>query len=390
MLRLNFQFHEQANWRLSWFACFLMCGVLNLPSWGTAQVQPSTAGQQKADSPDTDKPKVIDFADRVAGSISRLGSLEERSITESSGLARSAVADCFWTINDSGNPAEIFLFGNKGQHLARVILENATNKDWESLASFTFSGKRWGLVADVGDNPRKKTVHRLYFFRDPTDLNPRPELRSESKQAFEKLKTVQALPVEFTYQDRRSNGTKVEAANPIRQDCEAVAVDPTTLDIWFIEKVFLNRDRSVVPSIYVLPMPKTQLESHEAKPSGRIDSTAKASTKLVADRIGSFPIRNVTGMAFSPDGKKLIVRNYLTARLVIRPEGKTWRQTVVDQKPFLVALPLQRQGEAICFTADSNSVIVTSEGRRQRVWKIDLQVYFEKFASAAKPLVPKE
>ena len=386
MLRLNFQFHEQANWRLSWFACFLMCGVLNPPSWGTAQVPPSMAGQQKAASPDTDKPKVIDFADRVAGSISRLGSLEERSITESSGLARSAVADCFWTINDSGNPAEIFLFGNKGQHLARVTLENATNKDWESLASFTFSGKRWGLVADVGDNLRKKTVHRLYFFRDPTDLNPRPV----SKQTFEKQKTVQALPVEFIYQDRRSNGTKVEPADPIRQDCEAVAVDPTTLDIWFIEKVFLNRDRSVVPSIYVLPMPKTQLESHEAKPSGRIDSTAKASTKLVADRIGSFPIRNVTGMAFSPDGKKLIVRNYLTARLFIRPEGKTWRQTVVDQKPFLVALPLQRQGEAICFTADSNSVIVTSEGRRQRVWKIDLQVYFEKFASAAKPLVPKE
>ena len=387
MLRLNFQFHEQVSWRISWFACFLMCGALNAPSWVTAQAPPSTSAQQKADSPDsTGKPPSIDFEDRVANSISRLGSLKEKSITESSGLTRSAVADCFWTINDSGSPAEIFLFGDKGQHLARVTLENARNKDWESLASFTLAGKHWGLVADVGDNLRKKTVHRLYFFRDPTDLNP----RSRSKQEFKNLKSVKALPVEFTYQDRRSSDSATGAATPIQQDCEAVAVDPTTLDIWFVEKVHLNRDRKVVPSIYVLPMPLSQLALHEVKQPDANDSVANASTKLVAERVGSFPIRYVSGMAFSPDGKKLIIRNYLTAHLFIRPEGKTWRQTVVDQKPIVVALPLQMQGEAICFTADSKSVIVSSEGRRQRVWKVDLQVYFEKFASTAKPQVPRE
>jgi len=355
MPRLHFQFSKQACWLISWFACFFLCSAV------TAQAQSTPPSTQK---------QIPDFEERAADSISRMGSIKDKGLSESSGLTSAAVADAFWTINDSGHPSELFLFGNSGQKLAQVKLNSARNKDWESLASFTFSGQRWGLVADVGDNLRLRDAYQLYFFRDPTDLKTPPK----SLKEFEKLKSVRALPIEFAYQDEQSGKAVV-----VKQDCEAVAVDPTTLDIWFVEKVHLQRDREVIPGVYVLPMPKPQLTKHAPKQFTVENLVDEPPVKAVAKRVGSFPIRFVSGMSFSPDGKKLIIRNYLTAHLYIRPDDKTWKQTIFDQKPLTVALPLQSQGEAICFASDSQHVILTSEGIRQPIWKIDLQVYFEKF-----------
>jgi len=385
MRRLHVQLFKQACWFLSWSACFCICSVVI--------ARPAPGSQQKTGGPKFSKPKttnaqqqLLDFETQVENSISRLGSIEDKSVSESSGLATAAAAGCFWTINDSGNPAELFLFDSTGQKLAQVKLKNAKNKDWEACASFTLSGQRWGLVADVGDNQRLRDAHQLYFFRDPTDSVAAFEKNAKpgfSEKDFKKLKSVSALPIEFIYQTNRPAKPSNEAASVdepvlIRQDCEAVAVDPSTLDIWFVEKVHLNRDRKVVPGVFVLPMPKSQLATHAGDLSAAAAAIQESAVQPVARRIGSFPVRYVSGMSFSPDGKKLIIRNYLTAHLFVRPSDKTWQQTVIQQKPTIVALPLQSQGEAICFTEDSQSVIVTSEGVRQRIWKIDLQVYFDK------------
>ena len=371
------------------FACFCFCFC----SVAIAQPVPSSQQDPKTDqtSPTSksagDQKKLVDFEEQVENSISRLGSIENKKVSESSGLATAAAAGCFWTINDGGNPAELFLFGDAGQELAQLKLTNAANKDWESLASFTFAGQRWGLVADVGDNLRMLDTHRLYFFLDPTGaVKPKADKKTSfTAKDFQKLKSVKALPFEFSYQTNSSNEpgsdgpTKKLAA--IRQDCEAMAVDPNTLDIWFVEKVHLNRDRKVVPGIFILPMPKSQLAVHAGDLSAAATAIEASVAKPVARRIGSFPVRYVSGMSFSPDGKKLVIRNYLTAHLFIRPDNKTWRETVVEQKPMIIALPLQSQGEAICFTKDSQSVIVTSEGIRQPIWKVNLRVYYDKFNS---------
>ena len=387
MPRLHFPFLKQACRLLCWLACLFLCS--------TAIAQPAASGQKKPvakestlDSADNLQPS-LDFEQRVEKSISRLGSIEDKNVSESSGLAIAATPGCFWTMNDSGNPTELFLFGSTGQKLAQIKLTNARNKDWEAMASFTLAGQRWGLVADVGDNQRLIDAHRLYFFEDPTDAVAKREPNKKSgftSEDFEKLNSVRAMPFEFSYAANLANKSSDSndlTTTPafVRQDCEAVAVDPTTLDIWFVEKVHLNRDRKVVPGIYVLPMPKSQLALHAGDLSAASAVVQDSAVKPVARRIGSFPTRYVSGMSFSPDGQKLIVRNYLTAHLFIRPDNKTWQQTVVEQKPMIIALPLQGQGEAICFAADSQSVIVTSEGVRQPIWKIDLQVYLDKFNS---------
>jgi hypothetical protein len=311
-----------------------------------------------------------EFEQLVLKSISRTGVLEIGEVYESSGLALANQPNCYWTINDSGNPSDVFLFRQDGKELARLKIDNAKNRDWEALTRYDDGDRHWIVVADVGDNQRLQNRYRLYFFLDPTHADGEKPFEKKTKQ----LKSIRALTIEFSYADGQTNGL-------LSKDCEAVGVDPLTGDIWLTEKVYLNRDRKIKPGFYVIPAPKEQLRRFLAGHRSRFEpvgQSVKNSEPLVARRVGSFPIRNVTGMAFSPDANKLIIRNYLSAHLYIRPKNQTWKETIDKQVPTPVALPLQGQGEAICFTPDSNSVLVTSEGKRQPIWKIDLKAYLEK------------
>ncbi len=260
----------------------------------------------------------------------RLGKIDSERIGESSGVAICGnVKDALWTHNDSGNPAEVYLLSNKGNLLATTKLEGARNIDWEAMCQANVNGKSYLVIGDVGDNNAKRPNVCLYVY---------PEPRSNGR---DQLKTRPAK-VEFTYPDGARN-------------CEAISFDASTGDIWLIEKRYVDDNRAGQPGIYTLPL-----------------QTTSTNNILVAKRIGDFPFRNVTDMAFSPDGKRLIVRNYLNAHLYIRPPGKNWHETVSTEKPKTIALPIQRQGEAICFTPDSKSVIVTSEVAGQPIWQVDL------------------
>ena len=79
-------------------------------------------------------------------------------------------------------------------------------------------------------------------------------------------------------------------------------------------------------------------------------------------------------MAISPNGKRLAIRNYLTSHIFERVavDGKlqTWESVFRNSKPITVPMPLQVQGEAICFTSDNEHVILTSETARQSIWKV--------------------
>ena len=272
---------------------------------------------------------------------SRLGTSSNREIPESSGLARSKfVEDAVWTHNDSGNSNELFLLKLDGRLLAKFELREAKNLDWEAMSRFDLDGKSYLIAGDVGDNSRNRKNYQLYVIQEPnlsTEVGDKPIVKSAAP-----IKKV------FTYEDGARN-------------CEAIAVDELGKQIWLVEKVYYSSRQKTPPGIYVLPLSITQLD----KP-------------LVAKRIADFPPRNVTGMAFSPDGKYLIIRNYVNAHLYSRDDGMTWEDVVNKKKPQAVVLPLQRQGEAICFSSDSKSVIVTSELNRQMIWKVGLGQYFTK------------
>ena len=284
-----------------------------------------------------------------------LGTNANAEILESSGLAISSyVESAIWTLNDSGNSNELFLLATDGKLLGRVQLTGSRNIDWEAMSQFKLDGKSQMLVADVGDNLKKRLAYQIYVLPEPDlsdELTGQPNLKPVKK-------TLTPVKLEFSYEDGPKN-------------CEAIGVDVAGKKIWLVEKVYYTSDQKSPPGIYTLPL-----------------SLDAPTQPLVAKRIADFPPRNVTGMAFSPDGKRLIIRNYLNAHLYSRDENESWQDVVAKTKPTTVVLPIQRQGEAVCFSKDSNSIILTSELQRQSIWQVDLKRYLERVQQ--KPQTPTD
>jgi hypothetical protein len=115
-------------------------------------------------------------ADNEPSSI--VGFLEDDVIDEASGLAASHNdADTLWVINDDG-PAVLHAISSTGKKVARVKLADARNRDWEDLASFRLRGDAYLLVADIGDNLRRRDELTLYLLPEPdTNTSRTSEVR---------------------------------------------------------------------------------------------------------------------------------------------------------------------------------------------------------------------
>lgn len=270
-----------------------------------------------------------------------LGNNNNPEITESSGLALSRwMPGSLWTINDSGHPNRIWLLKTDGKLQASVTVNDAKNVDWEAMSGFLIEQRPYLLIADVGDNLSRRKQYQLYVFPEP-DLSGK--VRGDDQAPIKT--TVQATQISFVYEDGPKN-------------CEAIGVAPNGKAIWLVEKGHFSTARNQAPGIYTLPL--------------NLSPSSSATKPLVAKRIADFPPLNVTGMDFSPDEKQLIIRNYLNAHLYTRSGDTAWEDVVKNSKPRTVVLPIQRQGEAICFAHDSKSVILTSETQRQPIWQVNL------------------
>lgn len=280
-----------------------------------------------------------------------IGLLKSKAISESSGLARSHfLNDAWWTMNDSGHGNRVYLFGNRGQTLAICDLLNASNRDWEAMSSFQRNGKQFLMVADVGDNLSRREDCQLYVFEEPK-IEPLPD------QVV--TRRLPARKFTFKYQDGPRN-------------CEAVACQPDGSAVYLVEKILRGKSFRQRPGVYRLELPLDQ------PPTGVPEKENNGQAVLIAKRVAEFPFRGVTGMSISPDGTKMVIRNYLNAHLFFsaiddgndNSQSMSWETAIKSSQPIPVPLPLQVQAEAICFTSDGKHLIVTSELVRQSVWKV--------------------
>lgn len=243
----------------------------------------------------------------------RLAVLENREISESSGLAVSRRdPNRFWTHNDSGDSARLFCFDMEGKHKGTCRIKKAKSTDWEDMCSFTEEGKAKLLVADIGDNTRRRQTCYLYVIKEPKDPG-------KDTKKFRKISV------------RYADGPR---------DCEAIGIDIVSRKLIFVTKIL-----GLVAHIYEGDFPREG-----------------EGNQITLKRIGSSRLPMVTAMDISPDGRRAIVLTLGQAFEFVRDEGETWTDAF-GRKPRKVHMPPRKQGEAICYGANGRDLYLTSELR---------------------------
>jgi hypothetical protein len=262
------------------------------------------------------------------GQPKELCRLKDERIDESSGIAISRCrADAFWTNNDSGDSPRIFLFNRSGETIATVNISGASAVDWEDIASFKRGTECMVLIADTGDNARRRKGYNFYVIREPVMSAP------SGKQEPVSISTEPELSLAFTYED-----------GP--HDCESVAVDPTD------QKVYLVTKEPNECKVYSMPIPAKGSEEPN-----------------IAKAIADLKIPFATSMDISPDGTRALILTYGDAYEFTRGSGETWAQAFSHEARIL-KMPVRKQGESVCYGADGKTLYLTSEGVAQPLWEV--------------------
>jgi len=286
---------------------------------------------EDAPTPDRPRPAMI-----VAGQ------LENEELVEASGLAISRRdPDVLWSINDGGSKPRIFAFDLTGAHRGRIKLEDARNRDWEDIASFTLDDEPFLLVADVGDNDRRRKKVSFYIVAEP-------DLGDDNKVGLKP-----AWRVDFRYPD-----------GP--RDAEAVAVDATN------ERVIVLTKRDLPPMLYEVPLRPKSDGTVTATRLGTIESLPRPRRQDVDEAMFTQDWHwQPTSMDLSPDGSLAAILTY-RAVYVFRLDPAASLYDSLSGQAYALGLGNFRNAESVAFSADSGSIFITVERRHAPLLRIDM------------------
>jgi hypothetical protein len=268
-----------------------------------------------------------------------LAKLADARITESSGLAASRTTPgVLWTHNDSGDGPYLFAIDRKGNTLARYRVPKADNVDWEDIAIATGAdGKSILYIGDIGDNHSRRSDTAVYRVAEPV---------VDTTKTMQELKTGACEKLPYRYPD-----------GP--HDAETLMVSPKTGEIFIVTKV-----PSGESGVYSFPMP---LKPGVTVTLNRLVTITFKAVYFKGKLAQSETLATAGDIA--PDGRSLVIRTYLT--------GYEWKiapgQSVAEAlkgAPILFSLPLTRQGEAICYSADGKSLYIDSEGLHTPLYEL--------------------
>jgi hypothetical protein len=271
------------------------------------------------------------------------GQLENEDLIEASGLARSQRdPDILWSINDGGSKPRLYAFDSAGSHRGRIKLDDAKNRDWEDIASFTLDGEPWLLVADIGDNDSRREKVSFYVVAEP-DLSEDDKIRDKP-----------AGEVEFRYPD-----------GP--RDAEAVVVDTAN------ERVLVLTKRNLPPVLYEVPLRPGTEDTVTAKWLGPVESLPLPSRQDVNQAVLTKNWHwQPTGMDISADGRLAVILTY-RAIYVFRVQPDADLYDALSGQAYALGLGNFRDAESVAFHADSESIFVTVERRHAPLLRIDLK-----------------
>lgn len=237
--------------------------------------------------------------------------IQDSRIKESSGIAAShAHPGIYWTHNDQDAPLIYGVDSRTGETVATLTMKGVgTPRDMEAI-SVGPDGDIY--VGDIGDN-KDGTWDHVWIYRFP-----------EPKQL--RNQTVTAKQYDVKYADGPRNA-------------EALMVHPKT------GRVYIASKNENTGGLYAGP------------------ERLSTSGTNVFRRIGDVPW--VTDGAFSPDGERLLLRGYFSAK------EYGWKDGRLDGDGRSVGAPFQGQAESATYTTDGAAMMFGSEGLNSGVVRVD-------------------
>ena len=274
------------------------------------------------------------------------GHISHPAATETSGIAASRrTKDLLWIHNDSAGQPVLYAIGTDGRLRGSMRVAGIKNIDWEDLASFELDGQAWLLIADTGDNSGNRKNCALYVIAEP-DLT--------GITAGQELTATVAWKIPVVYPDGA-------------HDCEAVAVDARE------ETVFLITKRTTPPKLYSLPL-RTPITNQPATATlvTHLHDIPQPNSrqKILPTPTGRYRAL-VTAMDIAPDRLSATVLTYGDVLFYYRRPGEPW-STVFSRSPEVLAPHGLPQAEAVCYSADSTSLYVTSERKNPLLLRYSL------------------
>ncbi len=246
----------------------------------------------------------------------KIGELTLKELEETSGfVASQANPGYFWTINDSGNDADVFLVDLKMDIKLKCKLNGISNRDWEDVAiDYDPETKRnYIYVAEIGDNDSRYLYKKVYRFEEPKKV----------KSFVLTIQPEQIQQIVF----RLPEGAK---------DTEAIMIDPLTHDIYVISK------REMPVHVYRLAYPQSLQDT------------------LIAQSVATLPFTQVTSASFSLSGMEMLVKNYDSVFYYSRDTTNTVQQ-MLSQRPKVLNYIPEPQGESIAWSLDGAGYYTISE-----------------------------
>ena len=242
-----------------------------------------------------------------------LGKVDQR-LEEASGLVASVANPGFlWTINDSGNPPEIFLIDLQAKTRLVCTLSHARNRDWEDIAigAGPNERKKYIYVADIGDNWAQDELKFIYRFEEPT-------LKSQTKITITQYDTLIL---------RMPDG---------RRDAETILIDPFTDDLFLISK----REDSV--ALYTTPYPFQK-------------------SPIVLHKVMKLPFTRIIAGSISQDGTQILLKTYEKVFYWKRTRQESLADALA-KRPIELPYDREQQGEAIAWSLVGDEYYTLSEG----------------------------
>ena len=264
----------------------------------------------------------------------RIGQLNDYQLNEISGIAPSSIQpNTLWGINDSGNASALYRFRETGELVQVVKVDGVDNTDWEDLTGFSYRGKHYLLIADVGDNRAWRSQVSLILVAEPSVQQAR----------------IKPLAVwSFQY----PNGAR---------DVESVAYDANAHQVLLLSK------RESKPLLYQLPLPvdlpTEPVSNHQVTVMqaphllGALMTLPQPTADDMKRRFGD---HSAWPTAMDVHNNQLLVLTYKNAYVYKKPADAGW-ESILDQQPNAVPLQMLKQQEAIMWYADG-AFIYLSEG----------------------------